>query len=254
MRNTISFYNRVLRAVYNKAVREYGLNDCRPFRNVYTGVDRTCSRAVGENIVARLLSLDLGMDRGLSLARDLFIFSYSMRGMSFVDMAYLRKSQIRDGYLTYSRRKTGVTLRIRIEREALEIIRKYSTSGTNGFLFPILGENRGATQTYLCYCSALSTYNRRLKRLAGLIGTGTGERLTSHVARHSWATAARNTGSGVTVISEALGHSSERMTRIYLGNLDAGLVDEVNRRLLNRLQAGAGRTKKKDRSRAFPVF
>ena len=80
------------------------------------------------------------------------------------------------------------------------------------------------------------------------------ERLTSHVARHSWATAARNTGSGVTVISEALGHSSERMTRIYLGNLDASLVDEVNRKLLNRLLTGVGRTKKKDRSRAFPVF
>ena len=252
MRNTISFYNRVLRAVYNKAVREYGLSDCRPFRNVYTGVDRTCSRAVGENIVARLLSLDLEKDRGLSLARDLFIFSYSMRGMSFVDMAYLRKSQIRDGYLTYSRRKTGVTLRIRIEREALEIIKKYSSSGRNGYLFPILGENQGATETYLCYCSALSTYNRRLKRLAELIGTG--ERLTSHVARHSWATAARNTGSGVTVISEALGHSSERMTRIYLGNLDASLVDEVNRKLMKRLLTGVGRTKKKDRSRAFPVF
>ena len=251
-RNTISFYNRVLRAAYNKAVLEFGLCDCRPFRNVYTGVDRTSSRAVDETFVARLLSLDLEEDKGLILARDLFIFSYSMRGMSFVDMAYLRKSQIRDGYLTYSRRKTGVTLRIRIENEALDIINKYSSSGKNGFIFPILGENQGTAEAYLRYCSALSTYNRRLKRLAGLAGIG--ERLTSHVARHSWATAARNAGSGVTVISEALGHSSERMTRIYLGSLDSSLVDAVNRKLMERLLTKAGRVKKKDRSRVFPVI
>lgn len=239
-RNAISFYNRVLRAAYNKAVREYRMPDTHPFGDVYTGVDRTASRAVGETLFARLMSLDLSGNADLSLTRDLFIFSYAMRGMSFVDMAYLKKAQIHDGYLIYNRRKTGVTLRIRIETEARKIIEKYRSSSWNRkseYLFPILEEGNNSSGSYLNYCSGLSSYNRRLKRLAKLAGID--QKLTSHVARHSWATAARNAGNGMPLISEALGHSSERMTRIYLGEFDACLVDAMNRKLMSNIHKRA---------------
>lgn len=106
VRNTISFYNRVLRAIYNKALDEYGFPDLRPFSGVYTGVDRTQSRAVPAESISRLARADLGEDASSSLTRDIFVFSYCMRGMPFVDVAYLRKSQISGGYLTYSSRFT----------------------------------------------------------------------------------------------------------------------------------------------------
>ena len=89
VRNTVSFYMRILRAVYNKSVRKYGIEQTYPFRHVYTGVDRTRQRAIDERFIAKLWRLDLTDAPSLSLARDLFIFSYCARGMAFVDMAYL---------------------------------------------------------------------------------------------------------------------------------------------------------------------
>ena len=243
VRNTLSFYNRVLRAMYNKARKEYHFDDARPFEGVYTGIDRTSSRAVSEKSIARLATMDLPEVRdrdALSLARDMFLFSYAMRGMPFVDMAYLKKSQIRDGVLTYSRRKTGRTLRIKVEGEALFIINKYSQKNSGSeYIFPILDALGGRRQTgtaeaaYVRYSSALSLYNRNLRRLSSLAGIA--EHLTSYASRHSWATAAQNMGSGISVISAALGHSSERMTKIYLGNLNTVIIDITNRKLLDRL-------------------
>ena len=296
LRNTISFYNRALRAIYNKGVKEFCFEDRHPFSGVYTGVDRTRNRAVSESILALVALLDTCDDAALTLARDMFMFSYAMRGMPFVDMAYLRKSQIKDDVLTYTRRKTGGTIRVRIECDVYKIIERYSglTEGSE-YLFPILcdaayglpegqlrksrmgcrscvagtGYNPEAGHSpesgsspavlYTRYRSGLTSYNRNLKRLAAMAGIG--ENLSSYVARHSWATAARGIGSDVPVISEALGHSSERMTRIYMGSLDSVLVDNTNRRLLDRLKecclehgASAGSTPSaKVRDRATPA-
>ena len=115
VRNTVSFYMRVLRAVFNKAVREGIVPQSSPFRNVYTGVDRTRKRAVGEETVIRLRRLNLEHSPSLALARDIFIFSYCARGMAFVDIAFLRKQDIAGGTIRYVRRKTGQYLTIRIE-------------------------------------------------------------------------------------------------------------------------------------------
>ena len=241
VRNTISYYNRALRAIYNKGAREFQYTDVRPFSGLYTGVDRTVGRAVSEQSVAMVAMLELKEDTPLALARDMFVFSYTMRGMPFVDMAYLRKSQIKDNELTYSRHKTGGTIRVHIEGEALKIINKYSQQNEDSeYLFPILDNHSSDSpaestheESYARYRSGLTTYNRNLNHLARLAGIR--EHLSSHVARHSWASAARSIGSGVPVISEALGHSSERMTRIYMGSLDSALVDETNRKILDRL-------------------
>lgn len=115
VRNSISFYMRILRSVYNKAVRQHLAEQSYPFRSVYTGIDRTSKRAVDESVIIRLFRLDLDASGPLSRARDLFIFSYCTRGMAFVDMAYLRKSDIRGGAIHYTRHKTGQQLSVRIE-------------------------------------------------------------------------------------------------------------------------------------------
>ena len=91
VRNTVSFYMRILRSVYNKAVRRRLAEPASPFGGVYTGVDRTRKRAIDERLIARLKNLDLPVSGPLPLARDLFVFSYCARGMAFVDMAFLRK-------------------------------------------------------------------------------------------------------------------------------------------------------------------
>ena len=139
VRNTVSFYMRVLRAVFNKAVREGIVPQSSPFRNVYTGVDRTRKRAVGEETVIRLRRLNLEHSPSLALARDIFIFSYCARGMAFVDIAFLRKQDIAGGTIRYVRRKTGQHLTIRIEPCMGDIIERYSqVTRASDSVFPVL--------------------------------------------------------------------------------------------------------------------
>ena len=120
--NTVSFYNRILRAAYNRAV-EKGLTPQRhPFRNVYTGMEKTVKRAIPFEAVRRIKGLDLSLKPAPDFARDMFLFSFYTRGMSFVDMAYLRKSDLKNGILSYRRKKTGQQLHIRWERCMGEIV------------------------------------------------------------------------------------------------------------------------------------
>lgn len=230
VRNTVSFYMRILRSVYNKAVDERLVRQQHPFRNVYTGVDLTRKRAVDEQLIGRLSRLDLRNSRSLALTRDLFIFSYCSRGMAFVDLAFLRKRDVCDGVIRYARRKTGNRLCIRLEPCMQTIIDRYRrTDDPSEYLFPILTSS-DTDKAYRQYQTALNKYNRKLRKLSRLLGL---ERaLTSYTARHSWATAARNHNIPLSIISAGMGHSSEQITRIYLSTMEDSVVDRANHDLL----------------------
>ena len=172
VRNSVSFYMRILRAVYNSAVRHLFVEQTYPFSDVYTGVDRTVKRAVRESVVSRLFRLDLSRSAGLSLARDLFIFSYCTRGMAFVDMAYLRKTDIRDGSIHYVRRKTGQPLCVRLEPCIRQIVDRYADR-SEVYVFPIL-KSEDPEKTYARYQVALNYYNRQLKQLGRMLHLDSG--------------------------------------------------------------------------------
>lgn len=235
VRNSISFYNRVLRSIYNKAVKQYHLVDKRPFDQVYTGVDKTINRAIRESTIAKLLMLDLSYDKSLEMVRDLFVFSYAARGMAFVDIAYLKKANIHGDYISYCRKKTGARLEIKIESQIGRLIKKY-TNPNSRYVFPILDDisSDDDQEVYRHYQSKLASFNRKLKTLASMVDEPL--KLTTYVARHSWATAARNTNIPMSIISEGLGHKSERTTRIYLASFDGSLIDEANVKLLKRIR------------------
>lgn len=235
VRNTLSFYMRNLRSIYNKAVAEALIEQSYPFRGIYTGVDSTSKRAVNEQIIAHLLRLDLQDSRPLKWARDLFLFSFYTRGMAFVDIAYLRKSDLNDGILRYTRRKTGQTLYVCLEPCMREIIDRYALFVRHSnYLFPIL-KSREPEKAYGQYQTALNYYNRLLKQLAERMGLKYG--LTSYTSRHSWATAARNHNIPLSVISAGMGHSSERTTQIYLAQIENSVIDRANRDLLDSLRS-----------------
>ena len=111
--NTSSYYLRNLRAVYNRAVDQGVIEQCNPFKHVYTGVDKTIKRAITLYVIRQIKALDLSARANLDFARDMFLFSFYTRGMSFVDMAYLRKKDLCGDILSYRRRKTGQQLFIR---------------------------------------------------------------------------------------------------------------------------------------------
>ena len=225
VRNTISFYMRIFRSVYNKAVTQKIIEQTFPFKNVYTGVDRTRKRAVTETVISQLLSIDLKKSKALQFARDLFIFSFYARGMAFVDIVYLKKSNIQNGYITYVRHKTGQELTIRIETRLQNIINQYEKKDSP-YLFPILN-TEDENKAYSQYEIALNYYNRQLKRLSKLLEPNIN--LSSYTPRHTWATTARNKNVPLSIISAGMGHSSEKTTLIYLTKIDNSIIDEVNK-------------------------
>ncbi len=222
-RNSSSFYMRILRAVYNRAVADGVVAQRLPFRHVYTGVDKTVKRAIPLDAVRRIKTLDLSHDTALDFARDMFLFSFYTRGMSFVDMAYLSKGDLSCGILAYCRRKTGQRLLIKWEGCMQDIVDKYDNHGSC-YLLPIIGES--ADDGRKQYQSRLRLVNMKLKELASIVGVSVP--LSTYVARHTWASVAKSKNIPLSVISEAMGHDSESTTRIYLTSFDDTVIDHAN--------------------------
>ena len=225
--NTISFYTRILRAVYNRAVEEDIIENRYPFRHVYTGVDKTVKRAIALVHVKKIKALDLSLLPPLDYARDMFIMSFYLRGMSFIDMAFLKKADLKHGYIIYRRRKTGQQLTIEWTPEMQAILDKYPNNPTQ-YLLPII-KTEGINER-CAYRNAGYNINHNLKKIAGMVGITLP--LTMYVARHSWASAAKAKGIPLSVISEGMGHDSEATTRIYLASLDTSVVDKANSLIL----------------------
>ena len=240
--NTSSFYLRILRATYNKAVEKGLAAQQRPFRNVYTGIAKTRKRAVPTEVISQLRHLEstVRLTPRQEMARDAFLMSFYLRGMSFIDLAHLRKSDLRNGYLHYVRSKTGQRLSIRWERQMQEIVDKYrSQTQSSPYLLPFLTGGRcedrnkamdNEQEDSRLYHNAEARMAYHLKRLGAKIGiTG---KLTLYVARHSWATTARGHHGSLSVISEALGHNSETTTQIYLRSIQTSEIDDANAKVL----------------------
>lgn len=222
--NTVSFYTRILRAVYNRAVEEELTEDRNPFKKVYTGIDKTVKRALPMRIMKKIRGLDLSNNPQMDYARDMFILSFMLRGMSFIDMAFLRKKDLKNGYITYRRRKTGQVLTIQWTQEMQELVRKYPDNDTTSYLLPII-RNQQALPIY-CYRNISYKVNKYLKLIGVMLRLPI--TLTMYVARHSWASAAKAKGIPISVISEGMGHNSESTTQIYLASLDTSVVDKAN--------------------------
>ena len=223
--NSISFYMRTLRTVLNKAVKLHLVEYVAPFQSVYTGIAQTVKRAIDIDSIKRVKDLDLSLYPQLAYARDIFLLSLSLRGMSFVDMAYLTYDNLRNGHLTYYRRKTGGRLDIRWEQQMQAIIDKYPKDSR--YLLPILTNDANDRQTYKKLSKRINRHLRQVGEMAQLPIP-----LTMYVARHSWASIAKQKQIPISVISDALGHDSEKTTLIYLSTLDTSAVDNANSEIL----------------------
>ena len=224
--NTSSYYMRNLRAIYNRAVEQGFVTQQNPFKHVYTSIDKTKKRAVSLDVIREIRDLKLPT-KSLIFARDIFLFSFYTRGMSFVDMAFLKKKDLQNGILTYRRNKTGQLLFVKWEKPMQELIDKYDTFDTPYLLSVI--RNNGVDEWHQ-YQNAAHRINRNLKQIGKQIGLDIP--LTTYVARHAWASIAQSKNIALSVISEALGHDSEQTTQIYLSSLDTSVVDKANNLIL----------------------
>ena len=229
--NTVSFYMRILRAVYNRAVEKELVEQKHPFKHVYTGIDKTVKRAVPLKAIKRIKELDLTLKPHLDYARDMFLFSFYTRGMSFIDMAYLKKSDLKNGVITYRRKKTRQQLSIKWEKCMAEIVTKYKGRSVTQYLLPIITDP--LTEERIQYRNALCRVNVALKEVARLANLSIP--LTMYCSRHSWASIAKSKNIPLSVISEGMGHDSEETTRIYLASLDSNVIDKANSLILKDL-------------------
>ncbi len=228
--NTISFYMRILRAVYNNAVDNEVIENRNPFRKVFTGAEKTIKRALNLTTIKKIKNLDLSLSPKTDFARDMFMMSFYLRGMSFIDMAYLRKSDLDNGRVIYRRRKTGQQLTIEWTIEMQMILDKYPENPTQ-YLLPIITKEEGNQRRHARNVN--ESINHHLKKVAEKVGVLSP--LTMYCARHSWASAAKAKGIPLSVISEGMGHDSEATTQIYLASLETSVVDKANALILKSL-------------------
>lgn len=235
-RNTSSFYMRNLRSAYNRMSNDVVLCKSTPFARVYTGVDKTRKRALSIDDISEIKNLDLSdFNYSYNFARDMFMFSFYTRGMSFIDMAMLKMSNVSNGVISYKRKKTGQKIRVKMEKCMSDIIEKYKVEG-NKYLLPIvvsLNDDGFAEHERRMYMSKLQLINRNLKSIGLMLNIATP--LTTYVARHSWASIAKSVNVPISVISDSMGHDSELTTRIYLSTLDNNVVDNANMFIISKI-------------------
>lgn len=227
--NTISFYMRRLRAIYNKAVED-GLSDQKfPFKHVYTSFDKTSKRALSVSCIKRLKQIDLSDSMFKGFARDIFMFSFYTRGMSLIDIVYLKKKSLRNNILTYYRKKTRQKIEISWEDCMQEFVEKYKAKDDSPYLLSIIdGDGIDAIKMYRKISAKI---NYSLKKIG--LQLGLCMPLTMYVARHSWASIAYHEGIPLSIISKGLGHESEMITRVYIDSLESSIVDKANRQIIN---------------------
>ncbi len=234
--NTVSAYLRTFRAVYNRAV------DCRGavyvphlFRSVYTGTRADRKRALDTEDIQKVftkLPQSPAVTSDIRRAQELFVLMFLLRGLPFVDLAYLRKSDLRDNVITYRRRKTGRPLSVTLTSEAMAILKRYmDRDSSSPYLFPLLSSREGTKEAYHEYQLALRNFNRQLMLLGEMLGLG--DKLSSYTARHTWATTAYYCEIHPGVISEAMGHSSITVTETYLKPFQNKKIDEANKKVVD---------------------
>lgn len=145
-------------------------------------------------------------------------------------MAFLKKTDLKNGHVTYRRRKTGQQLTIEWTKEMQMILDKYPENASD-YLLPII-RNTG-TNERCAYRNMGYNINHNLKAIASMVGITIP--LTLYVARHSWASAAKAKGIPLSVICEGMGHDSEGTTQIYLASLDTSVVDRANSLIISSL-------------------
>ena len=188
--------------------------------------------AISEKELKLIANIRLPENSSIALARDIFMFSFFMRGMPFVDIAYLRKTDLKNGMWTYCRRKTNQCLKVEWEKAQQNIIDRYSRQTADSpYLFPIILKEDGTE--YQQYQRMQININRALKRLGKMAGLKMP--LTTYVARHTWASVARDMNIPISIISEGMGHNSIKTTQVYLNSIDTSRINKANKRIIKRI-------------------
>ncbi len=240
--NSIGIRFRSLRVLYNSAIADGLIRKADyPFDTfkVSKFKEATAKRSLTKEDIRRIMDCEVQMltkypKPFLHLAKDLFLFSYLSCGINLTDILHIRHADIVDGRLVINRQKTGKLLSFQLQPAALDIIDKYRRRNAHpqDYIFPVL--RRSVHITAQQQYARVQRTNKRVNRYLKLIGEHLHLpiALTTYVARHSFATVLKRSGVSTAIISESLGHSSEKITQIYLDSFENSQIDAAMAHLL----------------------
>lgn len=230
--NGLNVYLRAIRAIYNKAINEGIVNkENYPFDKFKLQNEKTQKRAIPKEDIQKIANMELKENTEHWHTRNLFLFSFYTIGMNWSDMAKLKIKNISNGRIIYKRTKTHKEYSIALNPKIQTILDYYTTGKKlDDYLFPIIDRTENIEDTRKDIRNKLKTFNKYLDTLgkeAGFDG-----KLTSYVARHSWASIANFAGTQLGVISQGLGHSDLKTTQTYLAEFDNSDIDQANANIL----------------------
>lgn len=229
--NTIGIRFRTLRAIYNLAIEEnIADSENYPFKKYKVARlhEETAKRSLAKEDIDRILTYKSN-NRYMRFPIDIFAFTYYCGGINFIDIANLTPANIIEGKLVYKRHKTNKLIKIPLQPQAIELIKKYHRKDSS-YLFPILSDfHQTEIQKSNRIHKVIAKVNKRLKEIGEDLGLPL--TLTTYVARHSQATVMKRAGVSTAVIREIMGHSSERVTQIYLDSFDNEQIDNAMKNL-----------------------
>jgi integrase/recombinase XerD len=230
--NTISNYLRTLRALYNKAIKAKVIDRALyPFFDVTIKSEKTSKRAMSITDISKLIASDLVPESTSWNSRNYFLLSFSLIGISFTDLAYLKPSNISKDRLIYKRRKPHKEYNVGLTDQAKSIFFLYKGRNSK-YLLPILPDSiiEDSLEAKKLIKQFIKTTNKYLNCLAESCKVG---QVTTYVARHTWATTAKRLGYSNELVAEAMEHEyGNKITNIYLDHFDGSLIDKVNSKVL----------------------
>jgi integrase len=226
---------RELRALYNDAIKR-GIVDEKlyPFKTYKvsklkgSGIKKALTKAE----IKKIIDFDELKHPHLAESKKLFLFSYFTSGMNFFDIMKLRWSNIQNGRIVYTRSKTKGNFSVKILEPVRIILDEYKNQNiTTDYVFPILlKEGLTPIQIENRKAKKLKQFNNDLKKIAEIQGIES--KVTSYVARHSYATNLKESGVSTDMISQSMGHQNVGITTAYLKDFDNNIIDDANEKLL----------------------
>lgn len=157
--------------------------------------------------------------------RDLWLFIYFCNGLNVADLISLKFSDIQNDEISFIRKKTKDRTRdvkriyAAITPEMYSIINKWGNDPKKSvYIFPFLKPGDSAWEHEKKKKNLTKLINKRMKMIGEKLNLG---KITTYVARHTYATVLRNEGVPISIISPMLGHSSVTTTEIYLADLES---------------------------------
>ena len=229
----ISVYMRTLRTIYNEAIKEGFVNSSSyPFstpQNKGYSIAKLKSKpnpkALSVEDMEKFKVFPLNNYPRLKNSVNYFLFSYYSRGMNFRDMVNLKWTDIYNGRINYTRLKTGGFFSIKVSENLEQILNQYDKNSS--FIFPILNEtHKTPSQQQNRIKKCLKAYNKDLKEIGDILSIKV--KITSYVARHTYANTLKHKGADINIISESMGHQNVNTTKNYLKQFSDDVIDSTD--------------------------